>query len=79
MGCGLFAGGGYGVSLMAFLMMGARIVLVIWLVFIIAKMVKNNNYKRYNNESLRILDEKFINGEITEDEYRLKKKVLNEK
>ncbi len=79
MGCGLYTAGGFGSPWIGFLMMGARVALIIWLVFMITKMVKNHSNKNHNDQSLRLLDEKFINGEITEDEYRLKKNVLNEK
>ena len=57
------------------------IVLIVGTVVIIGLIIKNNHKHRgyaQSNEALKILKERFARGEIDEDEYRAKKKVLEE-
>lgn len=79
MGCGVFGFGGYYSPWIGLLMMGIRMFIFVWLVITISKFIKNYKYNSVHNESLRILDEKFVNGDINEDEYKLKKSIILDK
>lgn len=74
-GYGLMSGGGIFMGIFWLLI----IVVVLYFVF------RNNNNsgnnhnsfnKNSTNEALRILNEKYVNGEISEEEYKHKKKNL---
>ncbi|MGE5632367.1 MAG: SHOCT domain-containing protein [Caulobacteraceae bacterium] len=72
-GCGFggagLGGGGFAMMLILLLLIG----LVIYLVF---KAAGNNNNIRNMDSTLEILNERFVNGEIGEDEYKKKKALL---
>ncbi|PAB58597.1 SHOCT domain-containing protein [Anaeromicrobium sediminis] len=57
--------------------MGLGIAVVVGLCIWTAKIMRNNSYNR--NDALQTLDLKFVNGEISEDEYIQKKKVIRGK
>ena len=67
-GCGI-GGGGFGMMLIPLLLIG----LVIYAVY---KMSSNNGGMRNIDNSLEILNERFVNGEISEDEYKRKKAMI---
>jgi putative membrane protein len=68
-GCGMFGGG---------FMMIIPILLGVLLIYVIFKGINLHNNARFSSNSvaLNILDEKLANGEISEEEYNRKKKVL---
>lgn len=68
-GCGLLGGG---------FMMIIPVILGVILIYFIFKSLNSHNYLNSfsNSTALSILDEKFANGEIDEEEYNRKKKVL---
>lgn len=68
-GCG-FGGGGFAMMLIPLLLIG----LVIYAVYKIS--ANNNSGLRNNSSSLEILNERFVNGEINEDEYKRKKALI---
>ncbi|WZL72272.1 SHOCT domain-containing protein [Clostridiaceae bacterium 35-E11] len=71
-------GFGYtGWGIWMFLRMGLGIVITVGLIVWMTKLLKNNGYHR--KHTLEKLDEKFANGEINEQEYMQKKKILREK
>ena len=76
-GRAFFGGNGcYGFSYFPywhFIVIGAIIILV----FIVLKN-KNSNFKN-NDEIIDILNKKFVNGEISEEEYINKKNILTKK
>lgn len=72
-GAACFSGGGGAM----FLMMGIRILIFIALVFIGIKLFKK--YANHSHSALKMLDEKFAIGEISEEEYLNRKTVLNKK
>jgi putative membrane protein len=65
----------FGGGIMGFLIMALIIVLITTLVI---KLVRSNKAVRRNDttESLTILQARFANGEITEQEYKIMKSVL---
>ncbi|KLO22445.1 hypothetical protein X275_03550 [Marinitoga sp. 1197] len=72
---------GYGGIIGSLIGFGFMILLIIIVYFLFKNLVKPNNSKKSNvktnNEDLlRILNEKFVNGEITEEEYMRKKKLI---
>jgi putative membrane protein len=67
-GCG-FGGGGFAVMIVPLLLIG----LVIYAVY---KISANNGSTGNNDSSLEILNERFVNGEINEDEYKMKKALI---
>jgi len=73
-GCGML-GGGFGMIL--------PIILIGLIIFLVARSAHGNmgRYHRNNiggREALDILDEKFATGEITEEEYKRRKKILRD-
>lgn len=64
-------------------MKGAVFMMFLWipiLVFIIIHFLKDQNKSMYSYNKrtpLEILDEKFINGELSEEEYKRKRSLLN--
>lgn len=77
-GAGHFIGGGVaGPNPLMFVVMGINIVIVIALIVIAVKLF--NKYANHNRKALGILDEKFANGEITEEEYLKRKTILKQK
>ncbi|SHF05463.1 putative membrane protein [Marinitoga hydrogenitolerans DSM 16785] len=72
---------GYGGIIGSLIGFGFMILLVVIVYFLFKNLFKPNNLKKSNvktsNEDLlRILNEKFVNGEITEEEYMRKKKLI---
>ncbi|MBU3160842.1 SHOCT domain-containing protein [Clostridium frigoris] len=68
-------------------MMGGRfgfmficIIIIAITVFVVYKLLKNNNIKDIGSRdnSLNILNERFARGEIDEEEYNNKKKLLSD-
>ena len=66
-----------GSGLLMFLVMGIKILILIVLIVILIKFLKN--YATDTNKALGLLDEKFVNGEITEEEYIKRKAILKQK
>ncbi|MBU3143352.1 SHOCT domain-containing protein [Clostridium sp. CF012] len=60
-----------------FLMMGIRLLIFAALVFVGIKLYKK--YATHSRSALKMLDEKFAMGEISEEEYINRKTVLNKK
>ena len=74
--CGYgFGYGGWAPWMMGHMVLGVAVIvgLCIWA----AKVMKNNSYDK--NGAIQTLDVKFANGEISEDEYIQKKKVIRGK
>jgi putative membrane protein len=67
-GCG-FGGGGFAVMIVPLLLIGLAI-------YAVYKISANNGSTRNNDSSLEILNERFVNGEINEDEYKRKKALI---
>lgn len=67
-GCG-YGGGGFIMMLIPLLLIG----LIVYAVF---KLSGNNGGFRNIDNSLELLNEKFVNGEISEDEYKKKKALI---
>jgi len=57
--------------------MGFRLLILIGLIVLAVKLYKKHN--NFNNSTMRILDEKFANGEINEEEYLKRKTILSKK
>ncbi len=74
--CG-FGGSGFGFSPWMFMMMGIRILVFIVLIVFGVKLIKN--YTSNSNGALKILDEKFASGEISEEEYIKRRTVMTQK
>lgn len=89
--CRGFSGSGYGhfgsYGGGMFLMMGFGFLIFLALIFLAFKLMKNHphsnfsssNNSSFNNSALNILNERFANGEIDEEEYTKKKIILNQK
>ncbi|AJG99091.1 hypothetical protein LF65_02509 [Clostridium beijerinckii] len=60
-----------------FLAMGVRMLIFIALIVLAFKLFKNYNNK--SNDAMKILNEKFAGGEITQEEYLKRKSVLSQK
>ena len=60
-----------------FLAMGFRMIIFIVLIVLAVKLFKN--YTNKSNDAMRILNEKFAGGEISQEEYLSKKTILNKK
>ncbi|GAA0730148.1 SHOCT domain-containing protein [Clostridium malenominatum] len=60
-----------------FLSMGFRLLIFIGLVFLAVRLFKS--YTNKSNDVMRILNEKFASGEISEEEYLKRKTVLSQK
>lgn len=74
--CG-FGGSGFGFSPWMFMLMGIRILVFIVLIVFGVKLIKN--YTSKSNGALKILDEKFASGEISEEEYIKRRTVMAQK
>lgn len=83
--CGGFGGfGGYGFGPSSsigygwmFLVMGFRLLIFIGLILLVVKIFKNHSIK--SNDSLRIINEKFARGEMSEEEYLRRRTILSQK
>jgi putative membrane protein len=83
--CSGFRGfGGYGFgpsssigSGWMFLAMGVRLLIFIGLVILAVKLFKS--YTNKSDDTMKILNEKFAKGEISEEEYLRRKLILSEK
>lgn len=60
-----------------FLAMGFRMLILIALIAFAFKLFKN--YTNKSNDAMRILNNKFASGEITEEEYLKRKTILSQK
>jgi putative membrane protein len=84
-GFGRFGGfGGYGFGPSGsignewiFLAMGIRFLIFIGLIILAVKLFKRHSNK--SSDSMRILDEKFAGGEISEEEYLRRRTILSQK
>ncbi|WML35546.1 SHOCT domain-containing protein [Clostridium sp. OS1-26] len=74
--CG-FGGSSFGFSPWMSVMMGIRILVFIILIVFGVKLIKN--YTSNSNGALKILDEKFASGEISEEEYIKRRTVMTQK
>ncbi|WP_443661654.1 SHOCT domain-containing protein [Clostridium sp.] len=74
-------GSGYGYNMMGgrFGFMGICIIIIAITIFVVYKLLKNNKIKDVGSRdnSLNILNERFARGEIEEEEYNNKKKLLS--
>ncbi|MFL0247854.1 SHOCT domain-containing protein [Candidatus Clostridium stratigraminis] len=80
-GFGRFGGYGFGPSGSIgygwmFLAAGFRLLIFIGLIILAVKLYKK--YSNKSNASMRILDEKFAKGEISEEEYLRRKTILSQ-
>jgi putative membrane protein len=80
--CGGFGGYGYG-SLSSigyggmFLAMGLRMIVFVVVIVLAVKLFKNFTNK--SNDAMKILNEKYASGEITQEEYLKRKAILSQK
>lgn len=72
-----FAGAGFGFNPWMFVMMGIRMLIFIGLIVLVVRFIKN--YTINSNSALKILDAKFANGEISEEEYIKRRNVITQK
>ena len=70
--------GYWGWGLMPMMMIICFVIIIAIVIFFARSSNTNGGYER-NRKSIEILDEKFASGEISEEEYKRKKQVLNEK
>jgi len=72
-----YMGGGMGFLMMA----GALLVtaLVVVLIVMLVKKSRANSMSREDSESLELLNERYVKGEISEEDYTKMKKVLRSK
>ncbi|WP_055669081.1 SHOCT domain-containing protein [Desnuesiella massiliensis] len=80
--CGGFGGYGLGSSASGgigwmFLSMGFRLLIFVALIVLGVKLFKN--YTNKPNNTLKILDERFAKGEISEEEYIKRRTILSQK
>ncbi|MBM7869142.1 putative membrane protein [Clostridium pascui] len=80
--CGGF--GGYGIGSSGtiglgwmLLSMGFRLIIFVGMIVLIFKLFKSYNNKSSN--AIKILNEKFANGEISEEEYLKRRTILSQK
>ncbi|EKQ51772.1 MULTISPECIES: SHOCT domain-containing protein [unclassified Clostridium] len=81
----MFCGfGGYGYGPLSsigfggiFLAMGFRILIFIVLIILAVKLFKN--YSNKSNDPIKILNEKFASGEMSQEEYLKRKAILSQK
>ncbi|MCF6094994.1 SHOCT domain-containing protein [Microaerobacter geothermalis] len=64
-------GFGYGLFNMIF-----WILILVGIVYLVIYLVKGNDSKGGGNEALQVLDRRYANGEISEDEYKRMKENL---
>lgn len=60
-----------------FLFMGFRMLIFIALIVLVIKLFKN--YTNKSNDPMRILNEKFASGEMSQEEYLKRKAILTQK
>jgi len=72
-----FSGAGFGFSPWMFVMMGIKMLIFIGIIVLGVRLIKN--YTRNSNSALKILDEKFAIGEISEEEYIKRRTVMTQK
>jgi putative membrane protein len=72
-----FGGPGFGFGTGMFIMMIIRMLIFIGLIVFGVKLIKN--YTTNSNGVLKILDEKFASGEISEEEYIKRRNVMTQK
>ena len=60
-----------------FIMMGIRMLIFIALIVFAFKIFKN--YTNKSNDAMKILNEKFASGDITQEEYLKRKSILSQK
>ena len=60
-----------------FLAMGFRMLIFIALIIFAFKLFKN--YTNKSNDAMKILNEKFASGDITQEEYMKRKSILSQK
>lgn len=80
--CSRLLGSGYGGGGGMFLMMGFGFLIFLSLIFLAFKLVKVNSTSPFsvsNNSALVILNERYANGEINEEEYTKKKIILSKR
>jgi putative membrane protein len=78
--CRGFSGYGYGGGGGMFIMMGFGFLIFLVLIFLALKLMKANSpLSLSSNSALNILNERFANGEINEEEYTKKKIMLSKK
>lgn len=68
----------YGITLWHVLIAMGVIILIISMVVLITRKSGQNATKDTNENLKRILDERYVRGEISEEEYKTKKKFLDE-
>lgn len=76
-GRGFAAGAGFGFSPWMFVMMGIKMLIFIGIIVLVVRLIKN--YTINSNSALKILDEKFAKGEISEEEYIKRRSVITQK
>lgn len=76
-GPGIAAGAGFGFTPWMYMMMGIRMLIFIGLIILGIRFIKN--YTMNSNSALKILDEKFAKGEISEEEYIKRRTVIVQK
>lgn len=80
LGSGYGQFGGYGGGGGMFIMMGFGFLIFVALIFLAFKLMKvNSPFSFSSNSALNILNERFANGEINEEEYTKKKIILGKK
>jgi len=55
------------------------LIIILVIIYAIYKLFKTNHFQMKNSSSLDELNKKYINNEISEDEYLLKKQIINKK
>jgi len=77
-GYGNFGGHGGGGGM--FIMMGLGFIIFLVLIFLAFKLMRSNSpLSLSSNSALNILNERFANGEINEEEYTKRKIILSKK
>lgn len=72
-----FGSSGFGFNSWMPMMMGFRILVFIVLIVLGFKLIKS--YTTNSNGALKILDEKFASGEISEEEYTKRRTIITQK
>ncbi|OQY10849.1 MAG: hypothetical protein B6I29_00610 [Marinitoga sp. 4572_148] len=80
MGFRPFMNGGYGI--IGYFISFVMLLIIAGVIFFVFKVMNNDKAKKKehikvdNYNVLKVLNEKFVNGEITEEEYLRKKKII---